>query len=131
MQRRGRHKQCVYCGINSGLFSGNNADLEEVFLSVRYTHPPIDEQLAQHKVRSIELDAWPDPDGGRFKCNAIRRFFLLGNYVDKDPAMNKPGLKVCRLATPFRLLFQRPYATIRHKAFLMCQDLVAPSLCDS
>ncbi|NJR42139.1 MAG: hypothetical protein HC767_05260 [Akkermansiaceae bacterium] len=56
--------------------------------------PPIDEQLAQHKVRAIELDAWPDPDGGRFKCNAIRRFFRIGNYVDSDPAMSQPGFKV-------------------------------------
>lgn len=51
-------------------------------------------QLRDSNVRSIELDAWPDPDGGKFKCNAVRRFFRLGDYVDDSPEMSQPGFKV-------------------------------------
>lgn len=89
------------CRIDSGIVSGNNKDLNELFLSVRYEHPPLKEQLEQYKVRAIELDAWPDPEGGRFRCNAVRRFFLLGDYIDNDPSMAKPGFKVSYKAWGF------------------------------
>lgn len=82
------------CRIDSGILPSNNADLQELFLSVRYEHPPIDTQLEQHNVRAIELDAWPDEQGGKFRCNAVRRFFRLGNYVDSLPEMSQPGFKV-------------------------------------
>ena len=61
-----------------------------------YSHAPIPQQLADQNIRGIELDLFPDPDGGLYKHPLIRK--LTGKGPLTDPEMAKPGIKVMHIA---------------------------------
>jgi hypothetical protein len=55
-----------------------------------YTHPPLGEQLADQRVRQLELDVFVDAEGGRYASPAFRS----PDAGPLDPAMDAPGTKV-------------------------------------
>jgi hypothetical protein len=57
-----------------------------------YSHAPITQQLEDQNVRSLELDLFPDPQGGLYTYPLIRK--LTGQGPLTDPAMAQPGIKV-------------------------------------
>ncbi|GAA1612303.1 MULTISPECIES: phosphatidylinositol-specific phospholipase C1-like protein [Kribbella] len=57
-----------------------------------YSHAPIGQQLEDQNVRALELDLYPDPQGGLYTYPLIRK--LTGQGPLTDPAMAKPGIKV-------------------------------------
>jgi hypothetical protein len=61
-----------------------------------YSHASIPDQLARQNVRSIELDLFPDPQGGLYQWPLIRKLAGLGPLTDPDLA--KPGNKVLHIA---------------------------------
>lgn len=61
--------------------------------SWNYTHLPLDTQLTKYGIRSLELDIYYDPQGGRYykqKGNKKIKNSVNSNIED----LNKPGLKV-------------------------------------
>jgi hypothetical protein len=64
--------------------------LPEIPPTIEYSHPTLTEQL-DLGIRSVELDVFEDPDGGRFA--APKAVDLLG-LDPVDPAMADPGFKV-------------------------------------
>jgi calcium-dependent phosphoinositide phospholipase C len=57
-----------------------------------YSHAPLDQQLAEQEVRSIELDVHTDPEGGLYRHPLVRR--NAGLPPLRDPAWSEPGTKV-------------------------------------
>lgn len=57
-----------------------------------YSHAPVADLLGQQRVRGLELDLLPDPDGGLYQNPLIRQF--AGSGPIDDPAMAEPGTKV-------------------------------------
>ena len=53
----------------------DDENLFTLIKSVRYEHPPLEQQLQSLRVRAIELDVWDDPEGGRFRCNPVAQIF--------------------------------------------------------
>ncbi|PYE19361.1 calcium-dependent phosphoinositide phospholipase C [Williamsia limnetica] len=68
------------------LLMGSNLD------SYRYEHPPLDVQLGEQRVRGVELDLYPDPDGGRYRYPSARRWRRRGPRTES--LWNEPGFKV-------------------------------------
>ncbi|TNY35974.1 phosphatidylinositol-specific phospholipase C1-like protein [Thermomonospora catenispora] len=62
----------------------------------QYSHRPLDEQLAQQRVRQLELDLYADPDGGVYARPLIR--ILTGQSAEYDPRLREPGTKVLHVA---------------------------------
>jgi hypothetical protein len=60
-----------------------------------YSHAPIGQQLEDQNVRSLELDLFPDPQGGLYTYPLIRK--LTGQGPLTDPAMARPGIKVMHI----------------------------------
>ena len=60
-----------------------------------YSHAPISQQLEDQNVRSLELDLFPDPQGGLYTYPLIRK--LTGQGPLTDPAMAQPGIKVMHI----------------------------------
>lgn len=58
---------------------------------MQYSHAPLGEQLAEQKVRQIELDIFRDTEGGLYSEPLLRGVAGHGPY---DPAMDAPGTKV-------------------------------------
>lgn len=61
-----------------------------------YSHASIPFQLDQQNVRGLELDLYPDPDGGLYGHPLIRK--LAGKGPLTDPDLAKPGIKVLHIA---------------------------------
>ena len=61
--------------------------------SLDYSHPPITEQLEEQGARQLELDVYPDPDGGLY---AERRGLALTGKPTASgiPELDEPGFKV-------------------------------------
>jgi hypothetical protein len=59
----------------------------------QYTHAPLTDQFERSGVRQIEIDVWPDPEGGRWADHHV--LAAVGRPVASgDPDLSKPGLKV-------------------------------------
>src|SRR5262245_11892942 len=76
-----------------GTLVGDPTDYER-FLA--YAHASITKQLARQDVRGLELDLWPDPQGGLYANPFIRRTLGLGPLP--DPEWTKPGTKLIHIA---------------------------------
>ncbi|TWD81467.1 calcium-dependent phosphoinositide phospholipase C [Kribbella amoyensis] len=61
-----------------------------------YSHASIPQQLGDQNVRALELDLFPDPDGGLYTYPLIRK--LTGQGPLTDPALARPGIKVLHIA---------------------------------
>ncbi len=67
-----------------------------------YGHRPLHEQLSQLGIRQIELDCYPDPDGGRFAHplgpgKAIEAGLAPVPSNDPEGKLLKPGIKVMHI----------------------------------
>jgi Phosphoinositide phospholipase C, Ca2+-dependent len=72
------------------LLDAITAALPELTPTIEYSHPTLSEEL-DLGLRSVELDVFEDPDGGRYA--APKAVDLLG-LDPVDPAMTQPGFKV-------------------------------------
>jgi hypothetical protein len=61
-----------------------------------YSHVTLGRQFARQDVRGIELDLWPDPQGGLYAHPLVRKHLGLGPLP--DPAWQQPGFKVLHVA---------------------------------
>lgn len=59
-----------------------------------YTHPTLTTQLADQKIRQLELDVFADAEGGRYATPALRTQAGLPPLVDEVPELAEPGTKV-------------------------------------
>src|SRR5918999_1907527 len=66
----------------------------EKFLA--YSHPGIPNQFARQDVRGLELDLFPDPQGGLYAEPLVRK--RLGTGPLPDPAWRQAGVKVLHIA---------------------------------
>nr|WP_155073110.1 phosphatidylinositol-specific phospholipase C1-like protein [Streptomyces taklimakanensis] len=66
------------------------------FANLLYSHASLPVQFAEQRVRGIELDVFPDPDGGLYADPLIRR--AAGLPAPTDPAWREPGAKVLHWA---------------------------------
>ncbi|WP_435021898.1 Ca2+-dependent phosphoinositide-specific phospholipase C [Tundrisphaera sp. TA3] len=67
-----------------------------------YTHPPLAEQLSRAGVRQIELDIYPDPEGGRYADPPARKVLKTfgrdaGPDPDIDGVLRRPGWKILHI----------------------------------
>ncbi len=72
------------------LLDAITAALPALTPTIEYSHPTLTQEL-DLGVRSVELDVFEDPDGGRY---ATPKAVALLGLDPVDPAMTKPGFKV-------------------------------------
>jgi hypothetical protein len=60
-----------------------------------YSHARIGDQFARQNVRGLELDLFPDPDGGLYVEPLVRKRLGMGPLP--DPAWRQPGVKVLHI----------------------------------
>jgi Phosphoinositide phospholipase C, Ca2+-dependent len=60
-----------------------------------YSHAPIAQQFAGQRVRGLELDLFPDPQGGLYDEPLVRQAVGAGPLT--DPAWQEPGIKVLHI----------------------------------
>jgi Phosphoinositide phospholipase C, Ca2+-dependent len=61
-----------------------------------YSHASLPNQLRRQGVRGLELDLYPDPQGGRYVNPLLRRRLAAGPLT--DPEWYRPGIKVIHTA---------------------------------
>ena len=61
-----------------------------------YSHAPIAQQFDGQRVRGLELDLFPDPQGGLYDTPLVRQAVGAGPLT--DPAWQLPGIKVFHIA---------------------------------
>jgi hypothetical protein len=61
-----------------------------------YDHRPITEQLEDFGIRQLEIDVYPDPDGGRFANRPALQLVGLPT-ASGEPLLDQPGFKVLHL----------------------------------
>ncbi|KAF2457294.1 acid phosphatase [Lineolata rhizophorae] len=61
-----------------------------------YSHAALPDQFEYQSVRSLELDVYPDSQGGLYSTPLIRR--MAGLSYPGDPSMNQSGVKVFHVA---------------------------------
>ncbi|GAA4638664.1 phosphatidylinositol-specific phospholipase C1-like protein [Actinoallomurus vinaceus] len=66
------------------------------YWNLEYSHASLPQQFTAQRVRSIELDVFPDPEGGLYTKPLVRRDAGLGPLT--DPEMSRPGFKVMHWA---------------------------------
>lgn len=66
------------------------------FRTLLYSHASLPVQLSRQQVRGVELDVFPDPDGGLYARPLIRG--EAGLPPLKDPELRRPGFKVLHWA---------------------------------
>ncbi|MFI0448422.1 phosphatidylinositol-specific phospholipase C1-like protein [Actinomadura sp. 6N118] len=64
--------------------------------NLTYSHSSLPIQFEAQRVRSIELDIFPDPEGGLYRTPIVRKEAGLG--ANPDPDLAKPGFKVLHWA---------------------------------
>jgi Phosphoinositide phospholipase C, Ca2+-dependent len=72
------------------------AEHDPNFATLLYSHASLPTQLARQNVRGIELDVFPDPDGGLYTDPLIRK--AAGLPPLNDPELSKSGFKVLHWA---------------------------------
>jgi hypothetical protein len=66
------------------------------FRTLLYSHASLSQQFERQRVRGIELDVFPDPEGGLYADPLIRR--AAGMPPPQDRAWREPGFKVLHWA---------------------------------
>ncbi|GGO82786.1 phosphatidylinositol-specific phospholipase C1-like protein [Wenjunlia tyrosinilytica] len=66
------------------------------FWNLEYSHASLPAQFEDQRVRGIELDVFPDPEGGLYSRPLVRRDAGLGPLT--DPEYGRPGFKVLHWA---------------------------------
>jgi hypothetical protein len=63
---------------------------------IDYTKDPLSVQLGQYNLRGLELDVWPDPEGGRFyKRKGLA--YVWKPTASHIEALKKPGFKIMHI----------------------------------
>lgn len=57
------------------------------------TMKPLSQQLQEFGIRQLEIDCYPDPDGGLFSTSAGRRLVGQSGFIN-EPSLRQPGWKV-------------------------------------
>jgi len=98
-----RLNQVQFMGAHNGYHRELSAEEKQLQLSqdagaigLHYSHASIPHELEQQNIRAIELDLFPDPQGGLYSSPLIREWAGKGPLTDPDLA--KPGLKVLHWA---------------------------------
>jgi Phosphoinositide phospholipase C, Ca2+-dependent len=66
------------------------APIYDAFLA--YSHASLPNQLSRQRVRGLELDLYPDPEGGLYANPLLRQRLAAGPLMDRD--WYRPGAKV-------------------------------------
>jgi len=75
------------------LFSTLLAFDRDTFLTLEYTHIPLDQQFETEGIRQIELDVFADPEGGLYAKR--RALIVIGQDPNSGlPELDEPGFKV-------------------------------------
>lgn len=98
-----RMNQIQYMGAHNG-YHRELSDKEKVVQlqldkgarNLYYSHATIDQMLSHQGIRGIELDLYPDPQGGLYTKPLVRTMAGLGPITDPD--MAKPGIKVLHMS---------------------------------
>jgi hypothetical protein len=100
-----------------------------------YSHASLPNQLGRQGVRGMELDLFPDPQGGLYSNPLLRQRLAAGPLT--DPEWSRPGIKVLhtedldynstcvRLTTCLRLVRRWSRANRRHVPLLVMLELKA------
>ena len=83
--------------------------MQELAASMDYTHLPLDEQFTTYGIRQIELDIYPDPEGGLF-ANRLGNAFLGLPVASGIAALDTPGYKILHFPD---VDFETHYITFR------------------
>ena len=83
--------------------------MQDLATSMDYTHLPLDEQFTTYGVRQIELDVYPDPEGGLF-ANRLGNAFLGLPVASGIAALDTPGYKILHFPD---VDFETHYITFR------------------
>ncbi len=63
---------------------------------IDYTKDPLTVQLGQYNLRGLELDVWPDPEGGRF-YKRKGKALVWKRTASGIEALKKPGFKIMHI----------------------------------
>jgi hypothetical protein len=77
---------------HDGIYGG--APIYEAFLA--YSHASLPNQLGRQQVRGLEVDLFPDPEGGLYSNPLLRQRLAAGPLT--QPAWYRPGIKVLHTA---------------------------------
>ena len=94
---------------SEGMLALIGSFMQELAASMDYTHLPLDEQFTTYGIRQIELDIYPDPEGGLF-ANRLGNAFLGLPVASGIAALDTPGYKILHFPD---VDFETHYITIR------------------
>ncbi|MDP6396215.1 MAG: phosphatidylinositol-specific phospholipase C1-like protein [Candidatus Marinimicrobia bacterium] len=83
--------------------------MQDLATSIDYTHLPLEEQFTTYGIRQIELDVYPDPEGGLF-ANRLGNAFLGEPVASGIAALDSPGYKILHFPD---VDFETHYITFR------------------
>jgi hypothetical protein len=98
-----------------------------------YSHASLPNQLSRQGVRGLELDLYPDPQGGLYANPLLRQWLAAGPLMDRD--WHRPGIKILhthdldynstcvRLASCLRLVRRWSRANRGHVPLLVMLEL--------
>jgi hypothetical protein len=64
----------------------------DLFKTLQYSHPPLDQQFDSEGIRQIEIDVFADPQGGLYHLRRTLPF--IGKPAEGPDELLQPGLKV-------------------------------------
>jgi hypothetical protein len=98
-----RLNQIQYMGAHNAYHREASDDEKKIQLAqdpgavgLFYSHASIPAQLEDQNIRAVELDLFPDPQGGLYTYPLIRK--MAGKGPLTDPDLAKPGIKVLHWA---------------------------------
>ena len=94
---------------SEGMLALIGSFMQELAASMDYTHLPLDEQFTTYGIRQIELDIYPDPEGGLF-ANRLGNAFLGLPVASGIAALDTPGYKILHFPD---VDFETHYITFR------------------
>jgi len=78
---------------SEGMLALIGSFMQDLATSIDYTHLPLEEQFTTYGIRQIELDVYPDPEGGLF-ANRLGNAFLGEPVASGIAALDSPGYKI-------------------------------------
>ena len=95
-----------------------------------YSHPTITNQLKRQHVRGLELDLWPDPQGGLYANPFVRQALGLGPLPNAEwtqarheaPPRRRPRLQHDRELHPLRQLPRADQGLVGRRTRATCRS---------
>jgi|TARA_B100001971_G_C18199616_1_gene543714 hypothetical protein len=94
---------------SEGMLALIGSFMQDLATSIDYTHLPLEEQFTTYGIRQIELDVYPDPEGGLF-ANRLGNAFLGEPVASGIAALDSPGYKILHFPD---VDFETHYITFR------------------